>query len=120
KDAGLAWGPRNRAFQTVDELQQVLGVTRTVYAQVAPDLTVYSVNSKLPALADQRMTEILRRAGFTPALGAGAPGTIFSIRSEAKSAGGAEFIREAIVEPYLLQPAPRILFWSQGVSTASN
>ena len=40
--AGHPYGPRNGRFETVDELQQVLGVDRGIYRAVAPALTVHS------------------------------------------------------------------------------
>jgi general secretion pathway protein K len=40
--AGLAWGPKNKPFDAVEELHQVLGMTREVYALAAPGLTVHS------------------------------------------------------------------------------
>lgn len=40
--AGLAYRPRHDAFRSVDELKLVLGVTPSLFAKVAPSLTVYS------------------------------------------------------------------------------
>ena len=40
--AGLAYGPKNAPFEAVAELQQVLGMSREVYARAAPALTVHS------------------------------------------------------------------------------
>jgi len=40
--AGLPYGAKDRPFDTVAELQQVLGMDATLYRQVAPYLTVYS------------------------------------------------------------------------------
>ncbi|MDO9106249.1 MAG: type II secretion system protein GspK [Methylovulum sp.] len=42
KEAGLSYQPRNKPFQTVDELQLVLGMGGTVYEWLAPLVTVYS------------------------------------------------------------------------------
>lgn len=51
KDAGLKYGPRNKAFQTLEELQMVLGMDETIYNKIEPLVTVYSgkpqVNIKL-------------------------------------------------------------------------
>lgn len=51
RDAGLKYGPRNKPFQTVEELQMVLGVDERVYSWLEPMVTVYShqpqVNLKL-------------------------------------------------------------------------
>ncbi len=40
--AGLAWGPKNKPFEAVEELHQVLGMTRRLYALAFPGLTVHS------------------------------------------------------------------------------
>jgi len=42
KAAGRDYGPKNALFESVDELQQVLGVTPGFYQRVAGFLTVYS------------------------------------------------------------------------------
>ena len=66
RDAGLAWGPTNAPFQTVEDLQQVLGMTADIYRRVAPDLSVYSLTATLPATTDERLTKIVRDARFDP------------------------------------------------------
>ncbi|HHH38723.1 MAG TPA: general secretion pathway protein GspK [Sedimenticola sp.] len=40
--AGLPYGARNGAFETVDELRRVLGVDPALFERIAPALTVYS------------------------------------------------------------------------------
>src|SRR3546814_16905132 len=40
--AGLAWGAKDAQFDTVAEVEQVLGMTPAIYARAAPLLTVYS------------------------------------------------------------------------------
>lgn len=40
--AGLAYGPRNGPFQTVDELRLVMDMTAELFRRVEPALTVYS------------------------------------------------------------------------------
>jgi general secretion pathway protein K len=40
--AGYAAGPRNGPFQSVDEVQMIMGMTRELYQRVAPAITVYS------------------------------------------------------------------------------
>ncbi len=42
RDAGYSYGPRNGPFQSVDELQLVMGVTPELYRSVSSALTVYS------------------------------------------------------------------------------
>lgn len=42
KEAGLSYRPRNKPFQTLGELQLVLGMNETIYQWLAPLVTVYS------------------------------------------------------------------------------
>jgi general secretion pathway protein K len=41
---GIEYGAKDRAFESVPELQQVLGITLDVYNRIGPALTVYSGN----------------------------------------------------------------------------
>jgi len=41
-DAGLSYQPRNKPFQTIEELQMVLGMNESVYKWIEPLVTVYS------------------------------------------------------------------------------
>ncbi len=116
RDAGLTWGPKNAPFQSVEELQQVFGVTPEIYRRVSPDLTVYSVASSLPSAADERVNGLLRNAGLNAPSQPSLPGLVFSIRAEAKGSNGGVFVREAIVQPNPDRPMPLILSWRQGTS----
>jgi general secretion pathway protein K len=71
--AGLAWGAKDAPFETVAELQRVLGMTRELYEQVAPVLTVYA-----------------RRPGFNP---------LFALRGVLLAVPG---IDEQLVDGYLV------------------
>ncbi len=42
KDAGLSYPPRNKPFQSLEELQLVLGMNETIFLQLEPLMTVYS------------------------------------------------------------------------------
>lgn len=42
KAAGLSYGPKNAPFDTVSELQQVLGMNYALYEKLEPSLTIYS------------------------------------------------------------------------------
>lgn len=44
--AGLPYRPRNRNFETVGELQRVLGMTPSLYARMQPMLTIYSRSAR--------------------------------------------------------------------------
>jgi general secretion pathway protein K len=43
--AGFAWGAKDAAFETVAEVEQVLGMRPALYASAAPYLTVYTGNA---------------------------------------------------------------------------
>ena len=49
ESAGLAYGPRNGALATVEELQQVLGVSYRLYEAVEPAITVFSGRNQINA-----------------------------------------------------------------------
>lgn len=63
--AGLPYGAKDAPFETIGEVEQVLGMTPALYALAAPHLTVYS---GLPS-PDQRYAsaEVLRALGVDPA-----------------------------------------------------
>ncbi|CAK0753795.1 general secretion pathway protein K [Gammaproteobacteria bacterium] len=45
--AGLPYGPANRDFQAVEELQLVLGMTASLYQALAPHVTIFSQDGKV-------------------------------------------------------------------------
>jgi len=57
--AGLPYGPRGGPFQSIDELNLVLGMTPDLSARLAPAITVYSV---LPAPQPQTAPPLVLRA----------------------------------------------------------
>ena len=62
--AGLPWGAKDAPFETVAEVEQVLGMTPALYAALAPHLTIHS---GLP-LPDARFAAapVLRAIGVDP------------------------------------------------------
>jgi general secretion pathway protein K len=42
QDAGLSYQPANKPFQSIEELQMVLGMNKSVFLQLEPLITVYS------------------------------------------------------------------------------
>ena len=91
--AGLPWGPKNAPFETVEELQQVLGMTADIYKRVAPSLTTYSGEA----------------GRFF-----GVPDKVFSIHATAERPDGANSVREAVVQ--LIGADARVLLWREGAS----
>ncbi len=114
--AGLDYGPKNALFDTVSEVQQVLGMSHALYQKLAPSLTVHSgmsvpnamfapaeVLMALPGIEPGLAQQLVeQRHAFDPALG-GTPPTLpdgsplvaqggsgtYTVRSRATLANGA-------------------------------
>src|SRR6202158_3273074 len=121
--AGLSYKPANAPFESVAELQRVLGMTPAVYGRIADSLTVHSRMAGInPAFASR--TVLLAVPGATPeivdtyiaqrrdALAAKLPPPVFPvagigaatlnlwrIRAEVTTADGVTFAREAVIRP---------------------
>ena len=133
---GLGYGAKDGPFQTVAELQQVMGITQEIYERVAPALTVYSRQRGIdPRVAPREALLALPEVGsddIDSLLAAraeqGEPAVpvttehqtasrqrVFTIRAEAHTVSGAVFVREAIVEPLGDRDGLfRILAWRRG------
>jgi general secretion pathway protein K len=124
-DASLAWRPRKASFQSVDELKLVLGMTPSLFAKLAPMVTVYAhtanVNTAvasravllaLPGMDIRKVEDILAQrqaasATLTQSLfGPPQPqpgnasvqaGHAFTVRSEVR-VGNTDFVRQAVVD----------------------
>ena len=89
--AGLAWGAKDAPFETVAEVEQVLGMRPSLYAAAASYLTVYS-GSAMPdanfadgaVLAAMGVERPQARADAAPASGSGT----YSIHSRARRPDG--------------------------------
>lgn len=64
RSAGLAYGPRNAPFETVQELQQVLGMDYATFARIEPAVTIYSGRG-LPSAAYAPLQALLAMDGMT-------------------------------------------------------
>jgi general secretion pathway protein K len=122
--AGLGHGPRNRPFQAIEELRQVLGVSRPLYERLEPAITVHSqrasvnmatappqVLHSLPDMDDDKVRALLQeRERAIAAAAAARPGGgeagrsparsrigVHAIHAESRTAGGAAFSREVVV-----------------------
>lgn len=130
--AGRSYGPRHGPFATVEEFQQVLGVTPQLYARLAPVLTIWSGRAvpdpntapalalaAIPGLDPAQLDAVLAtrrqraQAGAPPATG----GITHSIRSQAELAGG---VRATVLATIRLQPGTMgarpytVLRWQEG------
>lgn len=118
--AGLAYGPRNAPFQSLEELALVLGVDPLLYHALVPNLTIYSGSPDInraaapPALLEAlTATEgeeelfIDREVGDVPENGSlesrvVSAGSMFTIDVEAQLASG---VRERLAAVVRLQPS---------------
>lgn len=67
KDAGLSYGPRNKPFQSIEELQLVLGMSDQVFKWLESLVTVYSGQPKVDLTqASQEVLQVL--PGMDPEL----------------------------------------------------
>lgn len=137
--AGLTYGPANAPFETVADLQRVLGMTPALYAAVADSLTVFSRQAGVnPAFASRAILLALPNAtaaivdayiaqrndalsnGLTappfPLASAGAaPVSVWRIRAEVTMADGTAFVRDAVLRqgPDVQHPVS-VLLWQEG------
>jgi general secretion pathway protein K len=123
KAAGAPYLPANSFFETVAELQRVLGMTPALYAKLADNLTVHTRMSGINPLYASR-TALLALPGATssvvdtylaqrrdalaakmpppvfPLVGvAGSAANLWRIRAEVTMPDGVTFVREAVVRP---------------------
>ena len=119
-------GTKGAPFEVASELLQVPGIDRDLYERIAPNLTVYSARRQvdravapaavlriLPDLAPAEVDEILstRRRGTGVALPQ--PDTV-TVTSEASTASGGAFIREAVLQRTGNPAQPfQVLEWRQ-------
>jgi general secretion pathway protein K len=143
--AGRKYVPTNGPFESVGELQRVLGVTPALMARIADSLTVYSRQAGInPATATREV--LLALPGITPeqvdafiaarreALAnklpvpplpqaqafAGMAGAVWRIHTEATLPDGVTFARDAVVRPSAEPRRPLvILLWQEGTRVAS-
>lgn len=139
--AGLSYKPANAAFETVADLQRVLGMTPALFARLAGNLTVYSgapginpqfasraVLMALPAATDAVVdTYIAQRAAalaaaqplpVLPLAGAGAPVNVWRVHAEVTAPDGVVYVREAVLRPNHDPRRPlTVLSWQEGDRT---
>ncbi len=145
--AGKSYVPSNAPFETVDELQRVLGMTPELYRLMEPALTVYSkqpgVNTAvaqrevllaLPGVNPEMVEQFLAlRQGMVAsgqkapvfagagAFASGATGVpVYTTRSEVRMADGTVFVRLAVAR--MTQDPKRpvaVLAWGEGDSEQS-
>ncbi len=144
QQAGRDYGPRNGPFASIQELQQVRGMTPALYARLAPLVTLWSgrnipdpahapaqVLAALPGMdADQARRYVEKRHHADPAHGLptlpngmpvtpGAGGITHSIVSTATLANGAKAVLHATIRHRANRPDGRpyaVLQWREGTA----
>ena len=128
-EAGFAHGAKDAPFETVDELLQVLGMTRELYDRLSPNLTVYSDSEIDPTVAPAMVLEVVRRLmpeQLDQMPGGGReetdarpsrPSTV-TVSVQASTAAGSIFNRIAVIQRTddLAMPF-RVLEWRQAWQT---
>lgn len=139
--AGLKARPANAAFQSVEELRQVMGMTPALYERVAPLVTIHSrqpgLNSQiasrealraLPGVTEAQLDEFLARREAarvarlpipvfaSPYTNSFANFNATQIRVVATAGDGASFAREAIVQRLSTIPKRTYTYlrWQEG------
>lgn len=110
RDAGLAHGPKNGAFEAVEELALVLGTTREDIDAIAPHITIFSgLTGVDPAALSPELKAVIAKGGTELGIATGggdrlpaaftavSTRRVFTVRSQA-TAGGLVFHREAVVQ----------------------
>ena len=107
--AGLLYGPRNAPFQSIEELQLVMGMTPALYQRLAPSLTIYSQTPWVdPAFAPRDVMSALNglsgpaTAPTQPATDASRTsgvmvGHAFTLRAVLQGPDGLRVMRSAVI-----------------------
>ena len=144
--AGLPNEAKDKPFEAIEELKQVIGMTPRLYRAVAPFLTVYSRRGRIDLMTAPREVLLavpgvdpnevdallaaraaiegpIGRTPLTPLTGVRgyfslSSRRVFTVRAEAHTESGAAFVREAVVRLTRDRDTPfRFLTWRQGRTT---
>jgi general secretion pathway protein K len=144
--AGRVAGPKNGPFLATEELSNVLGLTQVDAERISSLATIYSGQAGIDtSVASKALVDTVRRgvdrgglstfgesptedAETEPGLWLGAPlpplllaastRRAFSIRAEARTDGGAVFVREAVIEfPVPNAPTYVLRRWRRGTAS---
>jgi len=138
--AGLKYVPANAPFDTVGELQRVLGMTPALFAKIADNLTVHSRQPGINPATASRNVLLALPGGTVETIDAflaqrqdaranklpvppfpGAQGfaigavSVWRIRAEATMPDGVTFVRDAVLRPSADPRRPIIaMLWQEG------
>lgn len=112
---GKTFGPKNRAFAAVEELDQIPGVTEELRARISPYVTVHSQQPGIDVTAAP--AELLRILKEPPAPASALPSArtpAYGVSVAVAAADGSRFLRRAIIT--LTQQPDRpfaVLLWAR-------
>ncbi len=132
--AGRTFGPKNAPLDSLEELNEILGLDVDIVTAMLPHVTVHSGLAGLdPRFTTAQLTELLARgleelpAASSQSLGSGRLPAEFAARStqrvlltkvSAVLASGVSFVREAVIElPPDRNKLPSYLAWKRGYLT---
>jgi general secretion pathway protein K len=108
--AGILYGPRGGPFQSIEELQLVLGITPELYARLAPSLTIYSqtpwvdpgfaprdVLTALAGMGGDPVSTVLAQRGTGANTGGVMVGHAFTIRADIEGPDRLHVARTAVI-----------------------
>ena len=125
--AGIEAGAKDAPFEDAEELMQVLGMKRELYAKISPYITVYSNRSRvnlltasdfvlgaIPNLTPEQVKKIQADRAQAMQLQR-VQSDVVTVRAEAKTSTGGVFVREAVLKRGGDVASPfQILSWRQG------
>jgi len=149
RDAGLYYGPRNRPFQALEEMQLLLGFPPGLYEKLEPLITVYSGQAgidptksseqalkALPAVNEQMIDNYLEQrtesalnnlpappfpAHVEGAVAGGDTGSTYSVRSECQLPNGGKAVVNAVIRRGAKNNSPfDFLEWKRSFSQGDS
>jgi general secretion pathway protein K len=110
---GRDYGPPGAPFESLDELQDVRGVTPPMLRALLPYLTLYADRDPIPALAPPVVAAALGDLGVRGGRGPADAGDVFRITAAAAGRDGVLVVRSATVKLGLSNngKAWRVLSW---------
>ncbi len=112
--AHLGYGPPGSAFESVDELALVVGVTPALFARLAPHLTVFQGGDPVLSLADPVVRQAAAAIGENEAAATDPAANDVVRLHVVERAGGGIFVRDGVVqlEPGEAGTPYRVLTWT--------
>jgi general secretion pathway protein K len=126
--AGRVLGPKNAAFDSIDELYQVLGIDAPLISAIKPYVTVNSVTAGLdPRVTSPALIELVAKgarqlpnatladqSALPTEFVIGSPQRAFHISVHADVPGSAYYVRDAVAELSQGAGLPNIKHWKRG------